>query len=98
MVNLTKTKQNMASIEDLYNVKSGDIMCSIWNKNDKKWVRVLQDNEGNNVCIHKLEVERSLNGSKNWILCLYKQDSTNNNEKYVFHLDIDTIKAKIWKK
>jgi hypothetical protein len=57
---LIKTKQNMASIEDLYNVKSEDIICSIWNKNDKKLVRVLQDNEGNNVCIHKLEVERAI--------------------------------------
>ena len=88
----------MASIENLYNVKSGDIMCSIWNKNDKKWVRVLQDNEGNLVYIHKLEVERSLNGSKHWIICLYKQNRINNNEKYVFYLDIDKIKVKFWKK
>ena len=28
----------MATIADLYDVKSGDIMCSVWNKTNKKWV------------------------------------------------------------
>ena len=87
----------MATIADLYDVKSGDIMCSVWNKTNKKWVRVLQDNEGNDVYIHKLEVERSLNGCKDWIICLYEKNKTNNNNKHVFHLDIDKTKVKIWK-
>ena len=60
---------------DLTGLKTGDIICSVWSSTDKKWVRILKDNEGNDINIHKLEVERSLNGSNSWILCLYKLNS-----------------------
>ena len=45
--------------------------------------------------IYKLEVERSLNGSNKWILCLYK--SHLKDTKHIFYLD-DNLKFKIWKK
>ena len=90
----------MASIKtDLTGVKTGNIICSVWSKIDKKWVRTLKDTDGYDINIHKLEVERSLNGCKTWILCLYKLNSKDEKQKYVFHLDIDKYSQfKIWKK
>ena len=59
----------MISIKtDLTGVKNGDTICSVLSRTDKKWVRILKDKDGNNINIYKLEVERSLNGSNNWIL------------------------------
>jgi len=84
---------------DITGVKTGDIICSVWSSTDKKWVRTLKDNEGNDININKLEVERSLNGSNSWILCLYKLNTKDKNQKYVFYLDLDSnLKFKIWKK
>ena len=84
----------MISIKtDLSGVKNGDTICSVWSRKDKKWVRILKDKDGNNINIYKLEVERSLNGSDKWILCLYKLYFP----KYIFYLD-DNLKFKIWKK
>ena len=85
----------MTSIEDLSGVNTEDIICSVWNKTNKKWKRIIEDKEGNNVYIHKLKVERQLNESKHWIICLYKQNRINNNDKYVFYLHIDKIKVKV---
>ena len=83
---------------DLTGVKTGDIICSVWSHADKKWVRTLKDIDGNNINIHKLKVERSLNGTK-WILCLYKLNSTDINQKHIFYLDLDNnLKFKIWQK
>ena len=86
-------------ISDITGVKNGDIICSVWCSADKKWVRTLKDNEGNDININKLEVERSLNGINSWILCLYKPNTKDKNQKYVFYLDLDSnLKFKIWKK
>ena len=80
---------------DLSGVNKGDTICSVWSRKDKKWVRILKDNDGNNIYIHKLEVERSLNGSNKWILCLY--ESYLKDTKHIFYLD-DNLVFKIWKK
>ena len=86
----------MVSIKrDLSGVNKGDTICSVWSRKDKKWVRILKDNDGNNINIYKLEVERSLNGSDKWILCLYK--SYLKDTKHIFYLD-DNLVFKIWKK
>jgi len=83
---------------DITGIETGDTICSIWSYVDKKWVRILKDKDGNDINIHKLEVERSLNGSNNWILCLYKLNSKDKNQKHIFHLDLDKFQVKIWKK
>ena len=84
---------------DITDVKTGDIICSVWSSTDKKWVRTLKDNEENDININKLEVERSLKGSNCWILCLYKLNTKDTNQRYVFYLDLDSnLKFKIWKK
>lgn len=89
----------MVSIKtDITCVKTGDIICSVWSHIDKKWIRILKDKDGNETNIHKLEVERSLNGSHKWILCLHKLNSEDKNQKHIFYLDLDdNLKFKIWK-
>ncbi len=82
---------------DLSGINTGDVMCSVWSYTNKKWVRVLKDIDGNDINIYGLEVERSLNGSKDWILCLYRLNSKDKNQKHIFHLDLDKVKVKIWK-
>ena len=60
---------------------------------------MLKDKDGNDVNIHKLEVERSLNGSNNWILCLYKLNLKDEKQKHIFYLNFDdNSKIRIWKK
>jgi hypothetical protein len=61
----------------------------------------MKDNNGNDISVYKLEVERSLVGGgeeNRWILCLYQACSKNPNEKHVFHLDLDKCKVRVWKK
>ena len=79
---------------DLTGVKAKDIICSIVIAPNRKCVRTLDDNNGNSINIHKLKVERSLNSGKIWILCLYNQNSEEN--KHIFHLDYNKVKARIW--
>jgi len=73
-------------ITDLSGIKNDDIICSIKISPNKKWLRIIKDNENNEINIHKLKVERSLNSSK-WILCLYNIDP--NKQKHVFYLDLN---------
>ena len=90
----------MISIKtDITGVENGDTICSVWNSTDKKWVRILKDKDGNNINIYKLEVERSLNNGRNWILCLYKLNSKDKNQKHIFHLDLDVnFIFRVWQK
>lgn len=85
-------------IKHAYNVKSGDVICSVWNYTDKKWTRTLIDKDGNEVNIHSLEVERSIRGSDmNWVICLYKTPVKNTNDKHIFLLDLDVQhKFRVW--
>jgi hypothetical protein len=83
---------------DLSDIKTGDIICSVWSRVQNKWIRTLKDKDNNDINIHKLEVERSLNGSVNWILCLYQLNSKDCKGKHIFYLDLDKFKFKIWKK
>jgi|UniRef100_A0A6C0BY24 hypothetical protein len=84
----------MTTIVDLSGVKTGDIICSVKISPNKKWVRILKDNDGNEINLHKLKVERSLNSSHIWILCLY--NSIPNEQKHIFHLNLEKIKMRIW--
>lgn len=85
----------MSIITDLSSVKKGDIICSIYHNEEKKWSRTLQERDGNILInIHKLEVERSVNGEYHWILGLYKPDKSG---VYIFRLDIDDNKVRVWK-
>jgi len=88
-------------ITSLSGVEEGDVVCSVWSSADKKWVRVVKDEERNDISVYKLEVERSLAGGgeeNRWILCLYQVCSKNLNEKHVFYLNIDKCKVRVWKK
>ena len=71
---------------DLSGLHIGDVICSIYSKSDKKWIRTLNDRDGNAIHIHKLVVERSLN-SNNWILCLLNKNP--DLDKHIFYLDIE---------
>jgi hypothetical protein len=90
---------------DLTGIQSNDIVCSIKNnsniKNKNKWVRTLEDINGNIIDIHKLRVERSLKSGDKWILCLYNKISNKEKQKHVFYIDFDNfdkIKLRIWNK
>ena len=72
---------------DLSGLHIGDVICSIYSKSDKKWIRTLNDTDGNAIHIYKLVVERSLNGVNNWILCLLNKNP--DLDKHIFYLDID---------
>lgn len=85
----------MSIVSDLTGVERNDIICSVWNYADKKWIRILKNIDGEFINIYKLKVERSLSSGNCWILCLYKADDTD--EKHVFHLDYEKIKIKYWK-
>ena len=86
-------------ITSLSGVEEGDVVCSVWSSANKKWFRVMKDNDGNDISVYKLEVERSLVGEETrWILCLYQACSKNTNEKHVFHLNLDKCKVRVWKK
>jgi len=89
----------MASVlSDLSGIAEGDIICSVRVKPETRWKRKLQDKDGNEVNIHRLEVERSLNSGTNWILCLYKENRTSEYDKHIFLLDLDDTQVKVWKK
>lgn len=79
-------------ISDLSGIKNNDIICSVRISPSKKWIRTLTDIDGNQVNIHKLRVERSLNSDDCWILCLYNQDPKQ--KKHVFWLDFSKIRIR----
>ena len=75
-------------IVDLWEVKSGDRIYSIYNKPLKIWVRFVRDHNGDTVNVHKLFVERSLGGSNcNWIICLDNVDPDKMKHIFFFHLN-----------
>ena len=82
------------TISDLSGLKNNNIICSIKISPNKKWVNKLKDKDGNEINIHKLKVERSLNSGNTWILCLYHSNS--NEQKHVFYLDYDKITIRYW--
>lgn len=81
-------------IGNLSDVKINNKICSVKISPSKKWIRTLKDKNGNDVNIHKLKVERSLNSGDTWILCLYHLNS--NEQKYIFYLDLNKIKIRYW--
>ena len=83
-----------AIVSDLSGVTKNNIICSIQISPNKKWVRTLNDTNGNEINIYKLKVERSLNSGNIWILCLYHSNS--NEQKHVFYLDYDKITIRYW--
>lgn len=74
----------------IYEVERGNVVCSMYCPRRRRWVREWVDADGVVVNIHKRVVERSLNGCRSWILCVYKTDENVYHERAVFHVHLDT--------
>jgi len=71
----------------LYELKTNDIICSVYSKNKNKWLRDLNDINNNLISINELTVYKSFNKNENWVVYLYDKNSMNNQN--IFHLNLD---------
>jgi len=71
----------------LYELKTNDIICSVYSKNKNKWLRDLNNINNNLISINELKVYKSFNKNENWVVYLYDKNSMNNQN--IFHLNLD---------
>ena len=71
----------------LYELKTNDIICSVYSNNKNKWLRDLNDINNNLISINELTVYKSFNKNENWVVYLYDKNSMNNQN--IFHLNLD---------
>jgi hypothetical protein len=69
-------------IIEWYELKTNDIICSIYSRNENKWIRCMND-----IYIHELKVMRIFNENKKWVLYLYEKNRMNNIN--IFHINSD---------
>jgi hypothetical protein len=75
----------------LYELKTNDIICSVYSNNKNKWLRDLNDINNNLISINELTVYKSFNKNENWVVYLYDKNSMNNQN--IFHLNLDIYKT-----
>jgi hypothetical protein len=76
---------------ELYELKANDIICSIYSKNENKWIRELNDINNNLIQIHKLKVMHTFYENKKMVLYLYDENWMN--KINIFRLDINETVA-----
>lgn len=69
-------------IIEWYELKTNDIICSIYSRNENKWIRNMND-----IYIDELKVMRIFNENKKWVLYLYEKNRMNNIN--IFHINSD---------
>ena len=69
-------------IIEWYELKTNDIICSIYSRNENKWIRGMND-----IYINELKVMRIFNENKKWVLYLYEKNRMNNIN--IFHINSD---------
>jgi hypothetical protein len=76
---------------ELYELRANDIICSIYSKNENKWIRELNDINNNLIQIHKLKVINTFYENKKMVLYLYDENWMN--KINIFRLDINETVA-----
>jgi|688.fasta_scaffold694071_1 hypothetical protein len=76
---------------ELYELRANDIICSIYSKNENKWIRELNDINNNLIQIHKLKVMHTFYENKKMVLYLYDENWMN--KINIFRLDINETVA-----
>ena len=76
---------------ELYELRANDIICSIYSKNENKWIRELNDINNNLIQIHKLKVMHTFYENRKIVLYLYQENWMNRIN--IFKLDINETVA-----
>ena len=71
----------------LYELRANDIICSIYSKNENKWIREMKDMNNNLIYIDQLKVMRFIGENKR--LILYDKNYMNRNN--IFQLNDNEI-------
>jgi hypothetical protein len=77
----------------LYELRTNDIICSIYSKNENKWIRDLNNIDNHLIHIHQLKVFRFFDENKKWILYLYDENLMNKINIFELNLDINETVA-----
>jgi hypothetical protein len=70
-------------IIEWYELKANDIICSMYSRNENKWIRDM-----NNIYIDQLKVMRIFNENKKWVLYLYEKNRMNSINIFYINSDI----------
>lgn len=76
---------------ELYELRANDIICSVYSKNENKWIRELNDINNNLIQIHKLKVMHAFYENRKMVLYLYQENWMNRIN--IFKLDINETAA-----
>jgi hypothetical protein len=74
-------------IIEWYELRTNDIICSMYSRNENKWIRYMNNIDNNLINIEELKVMRIFNENKKWVLYLYEKNRMNRIN--IFHINSD---------